>query len=132
MHDEVMMVRNPAGIYARQPLRLPIVGRRRLLEIEGFAIRIRFDPDRGTQPTVLMAVNGRRRELLLEVPNPFKSSRPFCGATNSDAALHKVIVRAHRHGEVCNRPHGRRQLADVASAAASRTEESLHARTRTS
>jgi hypothetical protein len=44
--------------------------------------------------------------LLLEVPNPFKSSRPFCGATNSDAALHTVIVRAHRHAEVCNRPHG--------------------------
>jgi hypothetical protein len=44
--------------------------------------------------------------LLLEMPNPFKSRGAFSEASGGDAALHTVSVRAHRHAEVCNRPHG--------------------------
>jgi hypothetical protein len=38
-----------------------VVYRRGLLGIEGFAVRVRFDPDRRTQRTVLTAVNRRGR-----------------------------------------------------------------------
>src|ERR1700722_9629119 len=51
-----------------------IVYRRSLLGIEGFAVRIRFDPDRRTQRTAPAAVDRRECQLLLEVLDPLKSS----------------------------------------------------------
>jgi hypothetical protein len=100
-----------------------VVCRRGLLGIEGLAIRVRFDPDRPTQRTVLTALTGRRCQLVLEVLKPLKSGSGLNHANDLDVALHRVSLlgpgtrccsighRAHRetdesviHVEAANRP----------------------------
>jgi hypothetical protein len=44
-----------------------------LLGVEAFAVRGRFDPELRPQPAVPKAPAGRRRQLLLEARDPFKS-----------------------------------------------------------
>jgi hypothetical protein len=79
------------------------VSRRGLLGIKGFAVRVRFDPDRRTQRTVLTAVNWRQCELLLEVPEPLKSSRRLSHASGRGVALHSVSLLARGAPMLFNR-----------------------------
>ena len=66
----------------------PVVCGCGLLGIEGFAVRVCFEPDRCTQRTVVMAVHRRGRELFLEVLNPLKSGIRLSHTSDGDVALH--------------------------------------------
>jgi hypothetical protein len=89
-------------------LRLRVVCRGGLLGIEGLAVRVRFDPDRRTQRTVLAAVHRRGRWLLFEVLNPFESGVRLSHASDSGVALHTVSLLPHGH-PVCSIGHGARR-----------------------
>jgi hypothetical protein len=80
-----------------------VVCRGGLLGIEGFAVRVGFDPDRRPQPLVLAAVNRRGRQLLLEVLDPLKSGVHSRQASDDDVALHPVSLLAHGHPRLFNR-----------------------------
>jgi len=79
------------------------VCRRGLRCIEGFAVRVRFDPDRCTQRTVQATVNRRGRQLLLEVLNPLKSGVRLSHASDGGLALHRISLLAHGHPVLFNR-----------------------------
>ena len=84
---------------------------RRLLDVEGFPVGVRFDPDRFSQLTALTAVDRGVRELLLEVLDSLKSGFRVRGLAlrhsgvapgwntvgGGDVALHGVSVPAHAH-----------------------------------
>jgi hypothetical protein len=69
-----------------------VVCRRGLLGIERLAIRVRFDPDRPSQRTVLTALTGRRCQLVLEVLKPLKSGSGLNHANDLGVALHRVSL----------------------------------------
>jgi hypothetical protein len=79
---------------AGQRLGSHIVCRRRLFKIEGFSVRVRFDPDRFLQPTILTAIDGRQRQLLFEEPNPLESGMLHGEFGDGGVALHRVSVPA--------------------------------------
>jgi len=63
-----------------------------LLAIEDFAVRVRFDPNRRTQPTVLKAVHGHERQLLLEMRNSRESGLPISHASDSGVVFHRISL----------------------------------------
>jgi len=79
-----------------------VVRRRGLLGIEGFSVRVRFDPDRLPQRAVLTAASVRRRQLLLEVRNPLESGGRV-GHTCGGVALHRDSLAAHGRPGLFNR-----------------------------
>jgi hypothetical protein len=74
-----------------------------LLSIEGLAVRVRLDPDRRTQRTVLAAVHRRGRQLLLEVLNPLESGIRLSHASDTGVPLHIISLLPHRHAALFNR-----------------------------
>jgi hypothetical protein len=87
--------------------RLPAGASRRaslcLLAIEGFAVRVRFDPDRRTQPTVLTAVDGHERQLVLEVPDSRESGLPISHASDSGLVFHRTRLLAQWYPAMFNK-----------------------------
>ena len=66
-----------------------VVCRRRLLDIKGLAVRLRFDPDRRPQSMVLLAVNRHGRELRFEIHDPLE-----CRGGPYDASARIVLHEA--------------------------------------
>jgi hypothetical protein len=73
-----------------------VVCRRGLLGIEGFAVRVRFDPDRRGQRTVLTAVDRHEPQLFLEVLDPLESGVRLGHASDDGVAPHRNSLLAHR------------------------------------
>ena len=71
-----------------------VVSRRGLLDVEGFSVRARFDPDRITQRTVLAAVGWHGCHFRLEVSDPPSSGFRRSHATHCSVALHRVSLLA--------------------------------------
>jgi hypothetical protein len=78
-----------------------------LLDVEGLAVRVRFDPDRRTYLPALATVSRRGRQLLLEVLNPLESGFRHGHASDGGVVLHRISLLA-ADGRRCSIGHGAR------------------------
>jgi hypothetical protein len=69
-------------------LKCRVVSRRGLFGIEGFAVRIRFEPDCRIQRPATKPADRRRCQLLLEPHNPLESVDRLNDGRDGDAMLH--------------------------------------------
>jgi hypothetical protein len=100
-----------AGRRARPGVKpgFPAAHRRGLAGIEGLSVGDRFDPDRGSQVTMLPAVDACARELLLEVLDPLEAGVRVGRSRNERRAIALALKAPGR-----SRPlHGRSVLPRV-------------------